>query len=193
MNKYSVPYTLNPNSEYVFVCEGPSYQDLKSKQLLTPWSPAGKVFKAALAERGIIAQKCSVLAVSRARPFGGAFHAHNNNTLSAEIAELRKTLGKLNPKVVVAMGDYAAWALLPNDWPTKRNTGRIKDAEGMLDMRGFVFTSQYTPAPVVATVDPELIHKMWVPWRVLFSLDLQRAKNITKEGFTRPKREVEIL
>lgn len=191
--KYFCPYTLTKSPDFVFICEGPSHADLRNKTLLTHWSPEGKVFKEALAERGIIQSKVSLLAVSRYRAPGGSFHAHPRQRLSDEISVLRDTLKSLSPRVVVAMGDYAAWALAPDEWPTKKDSGRIEDATGVMDMRGFVFDSPFTDAPVVVTVEPGMVQKSWVPWRVLFSLDLKRAKEIVREGFERPVREVVIL
>ena len=58
------------------------------------------------------------------------------------------------------------------------------------EMRGYVFDDKI---PILLTIHPEEVQKEWLPWRVLLSLDLQRAKNIVKKGFERPVRNVEIL
>lgn len=186
-------YTIQKRSPYVFVCSHPTYHDVRARELLTPTSPEGRLFTNILQERGITRDMCSILCVSRYRPAKGLFMAHPSQQLSQEIECLREKIATLKPKCVVTLGDYASWALLPFDWPTKRGKGHIKFAEGSFNMRGFVFESEYVDAPVVASVSIEDIQNAWVPWRVLLSLDVQRAKDITRKGFQRPERNVEIL
>lgn len=82
-----------------------------------------------------------------------------------------------NPTVIVALGNKAL-KLFAGDWDVR-------------SVRGYVFDNAL--GPVLATCDPEDVHKEWTPWRVLLSLDLQKAKNIHKHGFKRPIRDVEIV
>lgn len=82
------------------------------------------------------------------------------------------------PDVIVALGNSALRKL-------------VKDVPPVHLCRGYVFDSEV--GPVVATVDPADINKVWVPWRMLLSLDIQRAKDIAKDGLTRPERNVEVL
>lgn len=84
-----------------------------------------------------------------------------------------------NPSLIVALGNKALKTF-------------VKDkVGGVMNVRGYVFDTD--AGLVLATVDPEEVHKNWTPWRVLLSMDLQRAKDIHKNGFERPKRNVEVL
>ena len=91
----------------------------------------------------------------------------------------KSKLAELKPSVTVALGD-SALRLLVDDKPPN-----------VLQSRGYLFETEL--GVVLATVDPANVHKNWTPWRVLLSMDLQRAKDINKNGFQRPVRNVEVL
>ena len=89
-------------------------------------------------------------------------------------------LTALNPSVVVALGDSALKLLVP---AAPKNT---------MNVRGYVFDTSFG-FPVLATVDPEMVSKSWVPWRVFISMDFQRAKNMRRNGWEREVRVVEVV
>ena len=89
-------------------------------------------------------------------------------------------LKSLDPSVVVCCGNAAVNLLLP-------------DKPGDVEyIRGYVFDSPHG-LTVLATVDPAEVSKTWVPWRMLFSKDIQKAKEMNKKGWERPLREVHIV
>lgn len=86
----------------------------------------------------------------------------------------------LQPSVVVTLGDSALKLLVPD---APKNT---------MNVRGYVFDTPYG-FPVLASVDPEMVSKNWTPWRVLLSMDFQRAKDMRKKGWQRPERRVVVV
>ena len=93
------------------------------------------------------------------------------------------TLKRAAPALIVAFGDDAARALVP-------------DAPSVYEARGFVFDSSF--GPVLFTVDPGMAARSWKPWRTLFSTDLYKAKTtlaaIKRDGYLRrPERETHIV
>ena len=158
------------------------------------------ILKSVLQERGLRRDALNFLSISLHTP---KWDASLDDCSAAEVeegvAKVRKQLRLLRPSVVVAFGNEAAWALVPNSWPTGSSRGRytfggpIQDATGVEELRGFVFDSPFVDAPVVVTVAPTFVQKSYTPWRVLLSLDMQRAKEIAKKGMKRPLRRVEVV
>jgi hypothetical protein len=85
-------------------------------------------------------------------------------------------------KVVLALGMRAARVC----------TRDLTDGVDIFNLRGFVFQGSFGGVCVVS-VNPEDVVSMWVPWRMLLSCDIQRAKDIEEKGFERPERKVEIV
>lgn len=83
--------------------------------------------------------------------------------------------------VVLALGEDAAQACIPA-W------------EGnVLDRRGYVFEG-LGGVKVVPSVHPEHAAKVWVPWRLLLSYDIQRIKEQNASPrLERPRRDVEVV
>jgi hypothetical protein len=94
-------------------------------------------------------------------------------------SETHSQVAALNPSVVVALGDSALRLLLDEPAPP------------VTQCRGYVWETSL--GPVLAAIDPAVVHKTWTPWRMLLSLDLLRAKKIQRSGLTRPVRNVEVL
>jgi len=86
---------------------------------------------------------------------------------------------QLKPSVTVALGNAALRSLVSDSPPP------------VMQSRGYVFEEDF--GPVLATVDPADINTNWLPWRLLLSMDLQRAKDLNKNGFKRPLRNVEVV
>lgn len=168
----------------------PSSQDLLKRKLFWEFSPAGSVLKNALAERGLRREKLNLLVVNPTKDY---------EKTDENIEKLRIELQRLRPSVVVAFGNEASWTLCPTDWPTGKSSGRFsygggwRNATGIEELRGFIFDSPFLDCPVLPTMHPLDVVKSWTPWRVLLSLDLQRAKTLAKDGFERPLRKVMVI
>ncbi len=98
----------------------------------------------------------------------------------SEASQLKKLSSMARPKIIVALGDDVARALLP-DYDLKA-----------VDCRGYVFDSEFS-CPVLVTIHPATVARTWVPWRVLLSFDLQRTKELHDEHLRRPQRQVELV
>lgn len=116
---------------------------------------------------------------------------------ASDVAATHSALARLKPRVVVTLGAEASHAVIP-EWPDSHDgegglwhRGVIRSARDIENRRGYIFDSRW--GPVVATIHPGFAAKTWVPWRMLLSYDLQRAKEISRDGLVRPTRDVEIV
>lgn len=138
---------------------------------------AERLFDACLAEAGIRREAVDVLLIER---------PHRDRQ------DLIATLEERSPSLIVALGNEAALALLP-EWEG-----------GMEQRRGYVWDSEI--APVLTTVHPGYEGRRegtdalnsFKPFRTLLSFDLSRAKelleHIERHGdLCRPRREVQII
>lgn len=181
--------------EIVIIGPAPDAHDLRVG--LPFGGRVGRILLDAMAEAGLRREDVTLLTLSSVRPPRDEFRALDASRLKADIARTHETLRHLRPKVTVALGAYVAHALIP-DWPDARSRedglvhrGAIFGATDIENRRGYVFDSPF--GPVVATVDPAFVDASWSPWRVLLSLDLQRAVKVASDGLIRPTRDVEII
>lgn len=191
----SVPYEINGGQDAIcIVGRDPGAEEVRAGRPFV--GKAGRLLDDCLAEAGILRADINILNTVREKPPGNVFAAHPRALIEAEIAHLHATLRTLLPKVIVALGNEACHALVP-EWPDGRSgrdlvhRGDIKGAQDIEARRGYVFDSPF--APVVATVHPAFVARTWTPWRVLLSYDLQRAKEVERNGLVRPTRNVEIV
>lgn len=152
---------------------------------------AGSLLDNALKEAGI--QRSQLLAVTNVvmrRPPNNDFNRHRSWALDEGRSELRDLIERLDPNCVVALGNEAAYALIP-DWPTK---GRdIFGAKGATDRRGYIYEGRYG-GKVIATVHPSFCLRSWVPFRMLLTEDLKKAKKEAEFAeFDWPEREIEVV
>ena len=185
------------NGGMVFCGRDPGEQEVRHGTPLYPEAPAGRILAECCVEAGISREDVAILNVSRNRPPGNKFEAHSRESLDAEIRHLHATLDRLKPRVIVTLGNEAAHAIIEG-WPDGRDRdgflthrGNIKSASDIEQRRGFVFDTRW--GPTVATVHPASVARDWTPWRVLLSYDIQRAKEILRDGLVRPTRIVEVV
>ena len=158
----------------------------------------GRILDDCFSEASIKRSSVNILNVSRIRPPGNVFEAHNRESLASEIAETRRLLERLRPRLIIALGNEASWVTVP-DWPDARSEGRLTHvgnifgATGIEERRGYIFDSSFD-CPVLVTIHPAAVSRVWKPWRVLLSYDLQKAKEVfDAKHLRRPVREVEII
>lgn len=195
----TAPYELNHPSPggIAIVGRDPGEKEVREGRPFVEYAPAGRVLRDCMTEAGIPRASVNLLNVSRRRPPGNKFEAHPRASLEVEVAHLHKTLQRLRPALIVALGNEAAHALVP-DWPDATrpheglvHTRNIKGARDIESRRGYLFDSPF--GPVLTTVHPAAAARVWVPWRMLLSFDLQRAKELHTNGFVRPTRDVQIV
>lgn len=153
---------------------------------------AGRLLDDVLREAGIRRQDVALLNTVRFKPEANQFWRHPRTLVKSEIVHLHWTLADLRPNVVVALGNEAAFAAIGSaDWPAR--DGSVFTAGGIEQRRGYLFEGIHG-LKVLATVHPAAVVRVWTPWRVLLSYDLQRAKEESAYAdIRRPVRQVEVV
>jgi len=193
----TVPYELNSPSPGAIAVVGRDPGEVEERLGRPFVGTAGKILDECLSEAGLRRESLNILNVSRERPKANLFHLHNRENLGHEILNLKATLRRLQPSVIIALGNEAAHTLVP-EWPDTRSPnglehrGNIFGAKDIENRRGYVFDSEFD-CPVIVTVHPAAVARTWVPWRVLLSYDLQRTKELHDERLRRPRRKVELV
>lgn len=92
-------------------------------------------------------------------------------------------LRRSRPHAVLALGNPAAATCIPT----------FDARDGVHRLRGYIFEG-VGGVKVIPSVDPETAAASWVPWRVLLSYDLQRAKEeASHAALVRPDRRVHVV
>ena len=118
------------------------------------------------------------------RPPNNDFYAHGWEDIHEGWEELCELIDTLNPNIIVAMGNEAAFDLV-KDWQTltDRNPGdnsggsSIKSAKKVTDRRGFFFEPADdvpSDAPVLVTLHPATCLYQAVPNQMLLEIDFMR-------------------
>ena len=117
----------NPKAELVFVGEGPGADE---DRLGEPFvGAAGQLLDKMIAAMGLARRDVYICNVVKCRPPG------NRNPEPDEIAAcspfLRRQIAAIHPKVVVALGKFAAQFLLSDTTPITRLRGRWREYDGV--------------------------------------------------------------
>lgn len=117
----------NPRAELVFVGEGPGEEE--DKQGVPFVGPAGQLLTKMIEAMKLSRDTVYICNVVKCRPPG------NRNPEPNEIAAcepfLRAQLAAIRPKVIVALGKFAAQTLLQEDTPITRLRGQWRRYEGI--------------------------------------------------------------
>lgn len=150
---------------------------------------AGQVLDECLRAAGIPRAKVNITNVVPYRPYHNEFSAHSNKNILMGVSELHALINKLKPSVIIALGNEASWATIP-EWPSR--DGSIKTAKDIQDMRGYLFEGLHG-GKVIPSVHPALVDRIWIPWRNLLEMDLKRGKaqhELGPTNWNRPVRRV---
>ena len=134
----AVPGDGNPESEVVFIGEGPGkVEDEVGKPFV---GPAGKVLEKLLSDIGLLRSDIYITNVVKCRP------PANRDPLPSEVAEhaefLKRELELIQPKLIVLLGRHALHWFLPNE--------QISQVRGKAKRQGDkVFFPIYHPAAVL--------------------------------------------
>lgn len=82
------------------------------------------------------------------------------------LQKLEELIEKLQPKIIIALGNYALWALSESDFKisnSKKPTG-YKIPTGIVDYRGSMLRSRYNNIPLLPTYHPTNVLRQW-DWR----------------------------
>ncbi len=156
--------------------------------------PAGQLLNDCLDEAGLQRDNLNIINVCATQPPNNLFFLHTDADIYDGLDYLDVMLSDLSPSCVVALGNEACWATIP-EWPSSKAAhGGIRTASGIEDRRGYFWEGKLGHK-VISTVHPSFALRSWVPWRMLLALDLQRAREHEKVplGVLRPTREVEVV
>jgi uracil-DNA glycosylase family 4 len=123
----------NPDAHLVFVGEGPGADEDEQGEPFV--GKAGQLLTKMIEAMGYRRQDVYICNVVKCRPPG------NRNPEPDEIAAcepfLKKQLGAIRPRVIVALGKFAAQCLLRDDTPISRLRGNFRSYEGIQLMPTF--------------------------------------------------------
>jgi len=132
---------------------------------------AGEELDYVLADAGVRRQDVNITNVVPWRPAANDFKKHNTEQVEQGLRQLYLLIDQLKPTLIIAMGNEASYALVP-DWPTG---GRgIFGAKGINDRRGYFWETAL--GNVLTTLHPATITRQAVPNRALITNDMIRAR-----------------
>ena len=181
MGRYVSP--VGPaNAKIALVGEAPGRDEEKAG---IPFVGAsGQLLNQMLGEAGLTRSEVWVTNVIKERPPGNNIKVHfidakctkPKATMERALEQLKEELERINPNVVVAIGDTALWALTGLRNITKR--------------RGSIYESTLVPGmKVVASLHPAYVLRNWSPWRYIIPVDLRRAvEESESKELVRPER-----
>lgn len=175
-----------PDADIMIVGEAPGENEAKYRQPFI--GNSGQELSSMLHEAGIIRSSCFICNVVSERPPGNDiklwFHGategkalgisplygrYPNDRVSKGLDQLAAAIRAINPRLIIALGDVALWAL----------TGK----EGITKWRGSVLPLKILDSPrakVIPTFHPAAILRMWA-WRWIAMQDLRRC--VREAGF----------
>lgn len=132
---------------------------------------AGELLDECLAEAGWRRQDVNITNVVPYRPPDNEFAGHDPRAVQQGIVALRALCERLQPALVIALGNEAAYSLIEG-WPTRGNG--IFGAQKIYERRGY-----FWPTPsgmVLTTLHPAGVLRQEMPGKWLLKADLRRAK-----------------
>lgn len=191
----------NPNANILVVGEAYGAEEEKQNQPFVGQS--GQELDRMLLEAGINPIECYYTNVVNKRPQDNKMYKFFVPTVLAKqlglqplrglypdipvlegLLALERLIEKLQPKVIIAFGNYSLWALTEKSFSVKSGT---KDAKGWKvpagigNYRGSQLRSHYGQTPIVPTYHPAAILRNWA-WRVDAVHDIKCRVRCALEG-----------
>jgi uracil-DNA glycosylase family 4 len=129
---------------------------------------AGHVLDTALPVSGLRREDVNITNVVPWRPKDNEFKHHSPEDVQVGLNELGDLIDKLEPSIIVAMGNEAAWALT-DCWPGDT----IYHAHGVMERRGYFFEG-IDDCWVLSTLHPANVKYKVMPNAMLLELDFRR-------------------
>ena len=158
------PELNNPTSGNILICgRDPGRTEVRQGRPFV--GRAGHILDECLSLARIRRKDCNLANVVGVKPPGNEFRAHQGRDIEEGLQSLYELVERLEPSVIVTLGNEAAWAMVEG-WPDR---GRgIRGANGIEDRRGYVWTTTRAVSPVVTAIHPAAADRVWVPWATLF-------------------------
>lgn len=142
---------------------------------------AGDVLTKAVESAGWRRQDIRIDNLVPIRPPMNDWALHAPGDVEWGIRRLKELIAQFRPRLIVALGNEVAYALVED----------FKDV-GIQEARGYLWDTVH--GRVLTTVHPAGILRDWTPWRVLFDLDLKKAKREIALGVPAlPERRVHVV
>lgn len=109
------------------------------------------------------------------KPWNNEFWRHSDEDIHEGIKRLKQHIQTLHPSLVVALGNEAAYALIPN-YEDLTGSGSIKSAKGITDIRGFFFYNEDLAVWIMASFHPSAVLYQQSQ-QIQFSIDIRRARD----------------
>lgn len=103
------------------------------------------------------------------KPWNNEFSKHRWDNIKEGKEQLFSLIDQLQPSIIVAMGNEAAFDLVPG-----RFGSNIYKASGILEKRGFFWNTDRLPCPVLTTLHPASCLYQPLPHQILFQGDMNR-------------------
>lgn len=129
---------------------------------------AGQVLDSVLPASGLQRTDVNITNVVPWRPKDNEFKNHEPWQIERGMQELDDLIYELRPQIIVAFGNEAAWATIPN-WPGND----ISHAHGIMERRGYFFKGKHGTW-VLATLHPANVKYQVMPNLMLLDLDMRR-------------------
>lgn len=135
---------------------------------------AGELLDEMLSELGLVRQEVNITNVVCYRPPENLFERHDPQVAAEGIIELQQLVQRLQPKLVITLGNEASHALI-DGWPSSRTKGlTIFGAKGIEDRRGYFWDTR--DGTVLSTLHPAGALRKEVPGKWLLQQDFKRAR-----------------
>ena len=182
-----IPPRGSKNSPVMIVGEAPgSTEELRGEPFI---GSSGLELRRMMNEAGLNYEECFVTNVCKYRPPSNKIDTWFLNKTQGKkyglseimgryptteirdgLVELYEEIEQVQPRVIIALGDTALWAL--------------SGETGISKWRGSVLT--YGDIPVLVTYHPAAVLRMWA-WRFIAVQDLRRAKDVLADGWDSAK------
>lgn len=167
------------NAKIFFVGEAPGENEVKAGRPFV--GKAGELLRKFCLEVGIDPDSCYYTNVCQVRPPGNAMHTFftdgvPNNYVVEGLLALHKQIEQVKPNIVVALGNYALWALTEKaKWAPAKND-KPAGYRGITNWRGSLLAYKNAEhQKVLPTFHPSYILREGFSDHVTFKTDLQRA------------------
>ncbi len=185
------------NADIMFVGEAWGREEKRAEQPFV--GASGRELMTILKECGIHSKQCFFTKIyPDLQPYGGLERLFGTATssplwdlqpdkkLHLSIEALRQQIEHVQPKIIIALGNFALWALCPNAYTIKklpRKDGGAKVPSGIINWRGSMLTSrmEYGSIPVMPTLHPAFIMRSW-EWRQYMKHDLRTRIPMALKG-----------
>lgn len=178
----------NINAQILIVGEAWSHEEERKGQPFV--GSVGKELHAMLQEAGIDPNNCYYTCVINKRPSSNDIRDFFFSTKEARVRGLQDIRGlypnvivlegmqrleqlieKLQPKIIIAAGNYALWALTEQDFKITNSKG-YKCPTGITNFRGSQLRSRFNNLPLLPIYHPSTVLRQY-PWRYQVVHDLR--------------------